>query len=289
MKRFFKIFVNLTAVLMLAAVCLSFAACEEVKSVELNLQIANYTSSKLHDEKDVKLTIGINKTLAPETSEKILSYISEGYYDNCVFYMDEGFSKQIMVGDLKFDANGNLVQNAIKPALEGEFEKGGVTGSNLKNQNGSVGLWRSWGKDGKNVNNGFDSGRATWFLPSETITEYDGYFCVFATIDLNAGTNQFALGAIASALSGDNYESYVIYFTGEYDETKPDENYGLTFHALKKADFDKLTDDEKDEIFVANKDGENKNELLEFNQKTVRIAKDIEGVNGAMIKSAKAV
>lgn len=289
MKRFFKIFVNLTAVLMLAAVCLSFAACEEVKSVELNLQIANYTSSKLHDEKDVKLTIGINKTLAPETSEKILSYISEGYYDSCVFYMDEGFSKQIMVGDLKFDVNGNLVQNAIKPALEGEFEKGGVTGSNLKNQNGSVGLWRSWGKDGKNVNNGFDSGRATWFLPSETITEYDGYFCVFATIDLNAGTNQFALGAIASALSGDNYESYVIYFTGEYDETKLDENYGLTFHALKKADFDKLTDDEKDEIFVANKDGENKNELLEFNQKTVRIAKDVEGVNGAMIKSAKAV
>lgn len=289
MKRFLKVLVNLTAMLMLAAVCLSFAACEEVKTVQLNLQVANFTTGKIYAEKDVKLSIGINKTLAPETSEKILSYISEGYYDNCVFYMDESFSKQIMVGDLKIGADGSLIQNTIKPALEGEFEKGGVTGSNLKNQKGSVGLWRSWGKDGKTVNNGFDSGRSTWFLPSEAITEYDGYFCVFATIDLESDTNKEAFNAIAAALSGDNYESYVIYYTGEYNESKPDENYGLTFHALKKADFDKLTDAEKDEIFVANKDNENKNELVEFNKKTVRIAKNLAGVNGAMIKSAKAV
>ena len=61
--------------------------------------------------------------------------------------------------------------------------------------------------------------------------------------------------------NGSYYTEYVVYYTGTYDTTKADDNYGLTFNAVKKADFDSDTT-----VFKA--EGE---QLTSYNKKTIRV------------------
>ena len=157
--------------------------------------------------------------------------------------------------------------------IYGEFENNGTTGSNLVNESGSIGLWRSWYESNNNTyktSNAMDSGRATWFIPTVELSGYNGYFCVFAQYDKDETANAKAISAIKSILS-DNSTEYVIYFTGEYDVNKPDENFGLTFHAVLKADFDEDYDEDEntfggETVFTA--EGA---QLVCFNKRTVKI------------------
>lgn len=280
MKRFKKLIVRAIALVMICTAIFSFTACADVKKVELKLALYNYTDKVMYAEEEVTMTIDLYRHLAPETVDAIIAYINDGYYNDAVFYKMSGYSTQIMVGDLKM-VDGELKQ-FTKPAIEGEFEKGGTTGSNLLNARGSIGLWRTWNAydNSYSTSSNTDTGRATWFMPTEEISSYNDWFCVFAQIDLENSVNSTALDALVSAFSSSaNYEEYVIYYTGEYDKEKVDENYGLTYNCTLKEDF---IEDDVDDLFVA--EGE---ELVCFNKYTVQVPKTSEGELGAKIISAK--
>ena len=293
MKRFFKVFANVMAIAITVVAGLSLSACEDIKKVELDLNIYDYENAAVYSAEESTLTLDLYRHLAPKTVDKIIEYVNAGYYNNAIFYKDSAYSNQIMVGDLKMDENGNITQNLIDGKLPsqiyGEFEYNGTYGSDLVSSKGYVGLWRSWYEFNDNTyktSNGMDSARATMYFPTSSISNYKGYFCVFAKYDTKETVNSATYTALTAAFGSDNTVKYVIFFTGEYDESKADKNYGLIFNAVLESEFE-YDDEDKTlyngkKIFVA----EDK-QFVEYNFKTITVAKPVSGVCGAKINSAK--
>ena len=195
-----------------------------------------------------------------------------------------------MLGEFKL-VDGVLTQNVKKdgklPAeMYGEFEKNGTIGSNLTNTAGAIGLWRSWYEENdlnyQNSSESMNSARGVWYMPTTDITAYNGYFCIFAKFSVS--DNASAFDALSNAFaSADDYTSYIIYYTGEYDGAKENEDYGLTFHSITKEEYDKLdktttngkvtinnADGSKTEVFYA--EGE---QLESYNLHTVKVSNEI--------------
>ena len=283
MKKLLKIAVNFMAVAIMAVCSFSLVACEDIKQLELSLNLYNYTDNVFYADSDVKFSVDLYRHLAPKTVDKVLEHVNNGYYNDAIFYEESGI---IMIGDLKIDGNGNVVQNLIDNKLPseiyGEFEYNGTTGSDLINEKGSIGIWRSYYANDtatyKTSSKARNSGRATWYIPTAAKTDYNGYFCIFAQYDTADTANSKAIDAITAIFANSAYYTeYVVYYTGEYDKDKADENYGLTFNAVKKSDFDEDT-----EVFEAEKE-----QLVCFNKKTVKIPNLVDGKVTAKVNSVK--
>ena len=279
MKKLIKIAANFMAIAVMTVAAFGFSACEDLETVELSLSIYNNANATFYEEDDVKFTVDLYRHLAPKTCDAILERIESGYYSDAIFYQEDG---KIMLGEYKFE-NGELVQNTIDGKLPaeiyGEFEYNGTYGSNLLTEKGSVVLWRSYYATDysyKTSDNARDSGRATWYIPTSATVEYDGYFCVFAQYNTEDEANLKAIAALEEIFSnGSYYTEYVVYYTGVYDTDKADENYGLTFNAVKKADFDEDT-----EVFEAK--GQ---QLTSFNKKTIRVPNSVSDGITAKVKT----
>jgi len=265
MKKMKKLFINLVACVMLVVACFSLTACgEDVRTVDLTVSVYDYENKKTEE---VTLTMDLYGHLAKDTVDAIEGYLADGYYNDAVFYQLKSYGKQIMLGDLKYDATNGLVQNAIKPELDGEFTANGVKGTNLLSKRGYVGLWRTWYESDGSYTTSSDarnSARSTMFIPTDTISEYDGQMCIFATIDLEDANNANALKLIESAYADANVEEFEIYYTGEFNAEKVDENYGLTYNCVAKDDFD---EEEIEDLFKA--EGA---QYVSFNHYTVKLA-----------------
>ncbi|MBO4251830.1 MAG: peptidylprolyl isomerase [Clostridia bacterium] len=290
MKKLFKIAINFMAFVVMAVCAFSFSACEDIETLELSLRVYNYEKSAFYAENDVKMNVDLYRHLAPKTVDKVIEHVKAGYYNNAIFYKESDYISQIMFGDLKFE-DGELKQNLINGKLPseiyGEFEANGTTGSNLVSAKGSIGIWRSYYEADTETyrasSNARNSGRATWYIPTATISSYDGYFCVFAQYDTEDTANAKAISALTTIFSNsDYYTEYVIYYTGEYGD--------LTFHAALKSDWadaDTGYDaDNKtyngDTVFEA--EG---NQLVCYNYRTVRIPNSVSGEITAKVKSIK--
>ena len=244
MKRFSKIFITLVATVMLCMATFSFGCTQKITKLTINLQVYNYESTA--QMKDHVISADLYNDLAPNTVSAITGYANDGFYDNAIFYKIVGESSAYTVGDLFVDADGDIIQK-IKPQIVGEFANNNVVGSDLTNKLGSIGLWRSWYESDDNVyrtsSEARNSGRATMYLPTAGIAGYDGYFCVFATFDPEETDNKSAVDALSLAFSSGNYKTFIVYYTGEYDANKPNENYGLTFNCVPEADFEDVDED----------------------------------------------
>ncbi len=290
MKLFRKLFTCIMATLLTVVACFGLTGCakEDIVQVEIKIQVYNTEDSEFYTEDEVVLTIDLYRHLAPKTCDAIIDYINDGYYNDAIFYRIKDYSNQIFVGEYK--QNGDqLDKNTLLPELNAsEFTAGGQQGSNLYNKKGSIGLWRSYyASDSDNTfktsSNAMKSGRGTWFLPTADITRYDGYFCVFAQIDLSNAANAKALSAIENIFinTTSNCEAYEVYYTGEYDAARASEDYGLTFNSLKRDD--SFSEDSLPEsIFEA--EGQ---QLVSYNRSTVYVAKKTDGGESmAKIKTA---
>ena len=312
MKRYIKILTNILAVLLLAIACVSMTGCkkEDIKTATLKLQLYDFGGNKFYTESEVTMTIDLFGHLAPKTVEAVSKYINEGYYNNAIFYqMDVNGVKQIMVGNLLIDGdsvvadadgNVNIKLNSIKPTLPGEFTNGGVVGSDLLNTKGSVGLWRDWNSNSDyTYSTGVNTGRATWFMLDAPQTRYDGCFCVFGQFNLEDTANVTAFDALTKMFStSDNYDEYKVFYTGEYDPSKP--NCGLTFHCTTKERFTELknlTEEEKENLSAEEREMANIFDssdekydgvscLYSYDSYTIRVPKNKDGKVSAVIKSA---
>lgn len=259
MKRLTKIFVNLLAVLLVGTACFGMMGCvKDITTLEVNVKVYNQTDK---ESQDLTLKVDLYGHLAPKTVDKIISAVQLGYYNNTVFYKS-GDRSQIFLGDI-IDNNGEVaVSKYTMPTTDGEFERNGVKGSNLLNQKGAIGLWRSWyEKDSFSTSDdAMNSGKATWFMPTSPITAYDNWFCVFAMIDLEDEETAKAFDLIINAFEDSNYEEYVLYYTGEYDASKSNENNGLTAHVVDSESFDET------DYFEAKG-----NQLVCYNKQTIKV------------------
>lgn len=234
MKRLKRLFVCILAVITAGLCTFGLTGCiEDLRKMELNIKVYNFTDAKYEDH---TMDIDLYRHLAPKTVDAIVGYVNGGYYNDTVFYKMSEYSSQIMIGDLKFDEDDGFYKNAEKPTLPGEFKYGGTNGSNLLNKKGSLCLWRTWDAYNNTYKTsvGTDTGSATWFIPTSSISSYNDWFCVFGQYDVNATNNSKAMTALEAAFGKvdetDNYVEYEIYYTGEYGD--------LEFHMVEKADFD---------------------------------------------------
>ncbi len=263
MKKIRRIFVSVISFVLMLTACFAFTGCKDIKNGSITISYYDYATST---QKEVTISLELYREFAPETVDAISKYINDGYYDDCVFYKTATESSAIMIGDLKM-VDGEIVQNDIKPTLDGEFEHGKVKGSNLTNTKGSIGLWRTWTAHDNThqTSTSTDTGRATWYMPltNSAISNYEGWFCIFAQMDLSSDEASTAFSVIDALFTIDTYyEEYVIYYTGEYDETKADQNHGLTFNCVPADMFEEGT-----EVFEAEGD-----QLVCYNKTTIRIA-----------------
>lgn len=253
MKHIYKIMVNIVAAVMVLAMVLGFAACEDIKTLKVKISA---------DGNEYTMTVDMYRHLAPKTVDKILGYVEDGYYNGAVFYKMSGYDSQIMVGDLKAE-NGAIVQNTALDEIYGEFEYNGTKGSNLTSAKGSIGLWRSWYSSDDSYttsSDARDSGRGTWYIPTADISGYNGNFCVFAQYDASETNNSAAFTTLTGVFADtEKYDEYYIYYTGEYNAEDAKNNYGLTFHCVPAEDYN---EDEIENLFEAD---EKQHQLVQYN------------------------
>lgn len=244
-----KILINILAVMMMIVSAFCFTACKDIVKIEVKFQAYDYENATMYEDGEISLTIELYRHLAKETVDSVVKNINDGLYNNALVYKTTVNNNQYMIGDLKYDENGNIIQVNV-PEVKGEFASNGVKGSNLKHEKGSVGLWRSYYAcdTGLSVaSDARDSGRATMFMPTEATSIYEGYMCIFGKVDLEDEKTETVYEVLEAIFAeSERYLEYTVYYTGEYDATKADENYGLTFNIALADDFD---EDEVENLF----------------------------------------
>lgn len=256
-----KILINVLAVIMMAISACCFTACEDIVTLEVKFQAYDYENEQMFEDGELTLSIDLYRHLAPETVASVIKNVNDGFYNDAVVYkFKSANTNQYMIGDLKYDESGNIVQN-LAPEIKGEFEANGTVGSNLKHEKGSVGIWRSYYAcdAGLSISStARDSGRATWFMPTKESSVNNGQMCIFGKIDMSDETAEEIYDVMEAIFSdSERYVEYQIYYTGTYDASKADENYGLTFNIALADDFDKSeidnlfeTDDEEQQLKI---------------------------------------
>ena len=265
MKRFIKTICLTLCIALLSVTCLSLAACEDIKKLEVKISV--YDSST-NNQVEKTVTVELYRHLAGDTVDAILSYVKEGFYDGLPFYKTDDYSSQIMVGDYEYDGTLKLHTADYIKNIDGEFEKAGVTGSDLKNAEGYIGLWRTWAAEGSYKSNkdaAFNSGKATVYMPTGTLSGYDTYFCVFGMFDLEDEDISNTVSLIKAALSNsDQTVSYTVYYTGDYGE----DGSTLVYHCDLTSDYEEKIEDEdfKDSVFEAER-----SQFVSFNSRKITL------------------
>ena len=300
MKRLLKVLSTIIASVVLCLGCFSMAGCgADIRTAKVKVQLYDFYESEFYTESEVTMSIDLYAHLAPTSVAAIEKYINNGYYDNAIFYKYADY-EQVMVGDLLLDGDGliieeggakvNIVKNAIKPKLPGEFTHGGTVGSDLLNKKGSIGLWRGWYENSNNWTTSTDaykSGTSTLFMPMESLSAYDGFFCVLGQFDLENESNETAFEGIVDVFSDQEYYTrMIIYYTekdGGYDATKDD--YNLEFHCITYDYFNSLSADEKEALNIFEPEGA---QIENFERQEIYVPNNASnGKCGAKIKSAR--
>ena len=243
----------------------TFTACRDIKTVEVKFSVYNYTDDKFEEK---TLTVNLYRHLAPKTVDNVLSAIKDGYYNDTVVYQNSSATSQLMLGEFKVSGE-EITKQADRPMVEGEFSANGLNGSNLVNQKGYIGLWRSYTKDAGSytkTDTGMNSGTAVWYMPTSTLSSYNGYFTVFAKIDMDSDANSSAFTAIQAIFTGSHYENYEVFYTGESSDE-------LVCHIIKTDD---LAEDDNYDADAGTYGGEKiysatGADLVSLNRRTVRI------------------
>ncbi len=254
MKRFLRL---LMVAVMVVAFVLPLSACGN-KIVTLSLEVSVYN---VEDEKveDKTINFDLYANLAPDAVNAIKGWVNDGYYNGLVLYkqskyINQSTSSQLMYGGYKLE-NGKLIKNAQKVLPDAEFEKNGTVGSDLSNVKGAIGLWRDWSGTSNGYRySGFEQTNSTLYIPTTSLTTYDGYFCLlgkYSTID-----DLTVIEEIITLLANeDYYTSYTCYYEAEEDGSLKLENGNPVWKSMLTEDYSDVKDDLN--VYSA-KDGEDK-------------------------------
>lgn len=253
-----KFVIGVLTIALAALTLFTMTACDKIVKLEITLSLYDAEDEAMEEK---TITFDMYENLAESAVNAVRDAVNGGAYDDCVFYVQSvrgtPVSSQLMFGGLKKSGKSYVkVEQAAVPTAE--FEKNGVTGSNLKNLKGYLGLWRSWDSWKSYSTSGFDRSSAVIYMPTtESISAYDGNFCVFAKYSAEDDLDVIE-SLIALLEDEDNYTEYTCYYTADADgklaldaEGKPvwnivaTENFDDVDNVYDSAD-DKTQDSSKD-------------------------------------------
>ncbi|MBE5756815.1 MAG: hypothetical protein E7342_03330 [Clostridiales bacterium] len=254
----------LTKILLLALALVFTVAtfgCGKTKEAEITFTVYSADGATTESE-EVVLKIDLYKRSAPKTVEQFINLAKEGYYNNTFFYMlgDSDYASQLMLGKLKYTGNYSIegtnkqyevVKNKEVAPIKGEFDKNGVTGSELKNTKYSIGLWRRFDLNSDNFTafgeKTYDTGSSSLYFLNSDKASYNGNFAVFAQIQEDyKETFDDLMNQVKNI---ENYEEYTIYYTGTDAEN-------LKFNIALSEDYDEMVDNNKiADLFEPEEDG----------------------------------
>lgn len=254
-----KFVIGVLTIALAALTLFTMTACDKIVKLEITLSLYDAEDEAMEEK---TITFDMYENLAESAVNAVRDAVNGGAYDDCVFYVqsvDRGtsVSSQLMFGGLKKSGKSYVkVEQAAVPTAE--FEKNGVTGSNLKNLKGYLGLWRSWDSWKSYSTSGFDRSSAVIYMPTtDSISAYDGNFCVFAKYSAEDDLDVIE-SLIALLEDEDNYTEYTCYYTADADgklaldaEGKPVWNIVATENF---DDVDNVYDSEDDKTEESSKD-----------------------------------
>lgn len=271
MKRFFRLVI---CGLILAVSVMSLTACScggKYGTLEVTVAYMTKQTDGSYTETETRtFKVTLYKHLAPKTCKRAETLAKENFWNNAVFYKDTtSYGSQIMFGDLYLN-DGNFVLKDHYGEMnvsnyEAEFEKGGVKGSDLKPESGNLGLWRNIDRNSKlSYTSGatFDNGSNTVFMPTTTLSSYEGYFAMFGK--LNDKGIEFLNDLVDEFGDSADYTEYTVYSVALRDnklstitpleyEKENENRYQLDpdypeFNILTKEDYDVMRDDMEEEL-----------------------------------------
>lgn len=282
MKRIFKTLCLLLTLVFTLGFTASLTACEDIKQIKVNISVFDIEKSQ---QVETSITVDLYRHLAPETVDAIISYVEKGYYNDTLFYKNNMYTN-ILFGDYKV-VDKALVQNNADYVLpiDGEFVANGLKmDGEFKFTEGTIGLWRDWQASGdfKNNNNeAFNSGKGTLFIPTETKTEYNDYFCILGKIETEIGSDNEKAFRLLKAItsSGKHFVNFTTFYTGDVTvkEDGTIDYSGLTYHQMLTQDFnDRYNEDENtiDGLEVFKAEG---SEFIKYNKQTLQLPVAVAG------------
>ena len=254
MKRFLRL---LMVAVMVVAFVLPLSACGN-KIVTLSLEVSVYN---VEDEKveDKTINFDLYANLAPDAVNAVKGWVNDGYYNGLVLYKQSKYitqstSSQLMYGGYKLE-NGKLIKNAQKVLPDAEFEKNGTVGSDLSNVKGAIGLWRDWSGTSNGYRySGFEQTNSTLYIPTTSLTTYDGYFCLLGKYSTSDDLTVIE-EIITLLVNEDYYTSYTCYYEAEDDGSLKLDNGNPVWKSMLTEDYSDVKDDLN--VYSA-KDGEDK-------------------------------
>lgn len=180
-KSFFKIL----ATLMVSVMAFAFVGCtyykngSEIQDVTFNI---SYTTAD--GEQTIESTMSIYKTFAPDTADRILNLIKDGFYNDTAITLSKQQDYAVIGG---FNADYSVKQYSNSSILRGEFTENGWK-SRLTVKPGALVMLRDL-DSGLGESSKYDSAQAKFaiVLNATTVLNKD-YYCVFGYIDDNSIT-----------------------------------------------------------------------------------------------------
>ena len=146
-------------------------------------QKATYTLKRPIVSMEIKdygtLKIELYPDMAPNTVKNFIKLINEGYYDGLTFHRVE--EMLIQGGDTAGDGTGQS-----EFSINGEFKENGYKNT-MKFERGTLGLARMdytyySSMDASLVEEGYNSGYAQFFIMTQDVKEFDGYYTAFGKV-----------------------------------------------------------------------------------------------------------
>lgn len=125
------------------------------------------------------IKIELYPDMAPNTVKNFIKLINEGYYNGLKFHRVEDIL--IQGGDIVGDGTGQT-----ELSINGEFTKNGYDNT-MKFERGTLGLARQdytyySSMDASLTEKGYNSGYAQFFIMSQDVAEFDGYYTAFGKV-----------------------------------------------------------------------------------------------------------
>ena len=175
-----KFTLRLMAVALISALCLSLGGCKETiggSVVKRSDFVISYTVDG--ETQNVESTLTFYETFAPKTTERVISLIEDGYYDDTVITISKNQDYAI-IGGYTFGED-YAVKSYSGSTVKGEFTNNGLR-SELTVKAGALVMLRDFDDD--DGASKYDSAKATFaILLADSGTFNSSEYCVFGYID----------------------------------------------------------------------------------------------------------
>ena len=173
-----KAFIKIMALAIISTLVLAVSGCKETKDGSV-IHTVDFKISYTVDGEATSIdsTLTLYETFAPDTTERVLSLINGGYYNDTVITLSKQASYAVVGGFTE----GYQAKNYDGESIRGEFTQNGLR-SELVVQAGALVMLRDFDIDSGDAK--YDTAKATFAIVLNNNGEFNANeYCVFGYID----------------------------------------------------------------------------------------------------------